>query len=313
MKTPKYFICPMSKNIIDSVLKLNSNEFGILPTRRQIDYNGGYVQNWNTKQFYEYVRNQSKIVLQRDHGGVNQGTISDDGYDSFRNDANYFDIIHIDPWKHYQKFEDGVWETIKSINYIHTINPNIKFEISTEEAIRMFSIDELFNMLNILHTKLSESAFNNIEYVVIQSGVSLNTLDKRNTGIFNKNRFDEMIGVCNHWNKKSKEHNGDYLSNEQYQWRFDNGLSSINIGPEMVQIETDTYIEHMSDIHIDEFYEICLESKRWQRWIRDGFDVNDKRKLIQICGHYCFNSYKLPEIDNIIKDKITNKLNSLPL
>ena len=69
----KYFICPMSKNIVDSVIEMNSEKLGLLPSRRQIDYNGGYVNNWNTKSFTNYVRTKSNIIIQRDHSGPLQG------------------------------------------------------------------------------------------------------------------------------------------------------------------------------------------------------------------------------------------------
>ena len=60
---PKYFICPMSKNIVDAVCELNSTDFGFAVTRRQVDYNGGYVNGWNTKSFYDYVKNKNKIYI----------------------------------------------------------------------------------------------------------------------------------------------------------------------------------------------------------------------------------------------------------
>ena len=49
----------MSKNIVDSVIEINSEKLGLLPTRRQIDYNGGYVNEWNTKSFTDYVKIKS--------------------------------------------------------------------------------------------------------------------------------------------------------------------------------------------------------------------------------------------------------------
>lgn len=68
---PKYYICPMSKNIVDSVLELNNSAFGLLPTRRQIDFNSGYVNGWNTKSFYEYVKSiNPNIILERDRKSV---------------------------------------------------------------------------------------------------------------------------------------------------------------------------------------------------------------------------------------------------
>ena len=68
----------------------------------------------------------------------------------------------------------------------------------------------------------------------------------------------------------------------------------------------------MKEKEVNEFYKICLDSKKWERWVPDNFDLNDKKKLIQICGHYCFSMYDLPKIDNIVKENIKNKLNHLP-
>ena len=43
------------------------------------------------------------------------------------------DVIHIDPWKKYQDYESGLNETIKALNYCYNENPNLYFEIATEE------------------------------------------------------------------------------------------------------------------------------------------------------------------------------------
>ena len=38
-----------------------------------------------------------------------------------------------------------------------------------------------------------------------------------------------MIDACKEYNKLSKEHNGDYLTNKEIKTRFDMGLDAINI------------------------------------------------------------------------------------
>jgi hypothetical protein len=303
----------MSKNVTDSVLELNSDRFGLLPTRRQIEFDGGYVNNWDTKTFYEYVRNKSNVVLERDHAGPHQGTKIDNGYDSYKHDAKYFDIIHIDPWK--LKLGDirvGAEATVRAIRYLYELNPNLKFEVGTEQAIREFNIVELTFFINYLQSNLTSDMFEAIEYVVIQSGVGINLEKRKNIAIFDENRLKEMVYLVKLYNKKTKEHNGDYLSNDELKLRFDLGVDSINIGPEIVQYETLLYLEHMTPTQIDEYYQICLESKRWERWVSPTFDLNDKHKLIQICGHYCFHLYDLPNIDELVKTCIKDKLNSLP-
>ena len=69
---------PMSKNCIDASLELASNHdipLFLIASRRQIDseeFGGGYVNNWTTKKFSNYVIDQDKkgnILLSRDHGG----------------------------------------------------------------------------------------------------------------------------------------------------------------------------------------------------------------------------------------------------
>ena len=47
----------------------------MIASRRQIDseeFGGGYVNNWSTKSFADYVKKKDKknfIILSRDHGG----------------------------------------------------------------------------------------------------------------------------------------------------------------------------------------------------------------------------------------------------
>jgi hypothetical protein len=309
MKNIKYFIGPMSKNVVDAVIEHNGN-FGFIPSRRQVDYNGGYVNNWSTGEVATYVG--GRVPIGRDHGGAGQGYSEDDGYESFLHDYKYFDIIHIDPWKKYQKFEDGLEETLAVLNYIYNMDQSVMFEVGTEEAIRKFTADELDTLLRTL----SEfEFFDNIEYAVVQSGVGLDLGKQTNTGTFDSNRLKEMVNVCKKFGKKSKEHNGDYLSSVEYKSRFDLGLDSINIAPEFGQLETLCYLDEMGD-DIEDYYQICYESKRWEKWVSKDFIPEDnKKELIKICGHYVFSDEEFtlikPDIDHKIKRVIKNKLERL--
>jgi len=305
----KYFICPMSKNIVDSVIEINSPLIGLLPSLRQIDYNGGYVNKWTTETFYEYVKNKSNITIQRDHGGIKQGYNNE--YDSFKHDAKYTDIIHLDPWKHYSNFKNGLDETIKNINFIYNINPKIKYEIGTEEAIRRFSLNEMEELITKLEIGLTSSQFKNIEYVCIQSGVGLDLINRKNTGTFNIEKLKLMIEICKKFNKQSKEHNGDYLNKDEIQVRFNNGLDALNIGPEIAQIETKTYLDFMNDNEVDNFYQICLNSEKWKKWVPLNYDITNKENLIMVCGHYNFDKLEMNNIEDIVKVKIKDKLKEL--
>ena len=309
----KFYIGPMSKNVVDAVIEFTEetdNKIGFIPSRRQVEYNGGYVNNWTTEEFSNYVN--GRVPIERDHGGVGQGYKDDDGYKSFRYDCENFDIIHIDPWKAYPNFDDGLKETLATINYIHNMNPNTLFEVGTEEAIRKFTPDELDKLLEELsHFEF----FDNIKYAVVQSGVGLDLGKRVNTGNFDLGRLKDFIRVCKRWGKLSKEHNGDYLTSEDVKVRFDVGLDSLNIAPEFGQLETLCYLEHMGD-DIEDYYKICYDSKRWEKWVSDDFVPEDnKKELIKICGHYVLSNEKFknikPNIDDKIKSTIKNKLADL--
>ena len=312
----KYYIGPMSKNVVDAVIEFDG-DFGFIPSRRQVDYNGGYVNNWSTGEFAKYV--DGRVPIQRDHGGIGQGYRMDDGMKSFMHDSQHFDIIHIDPWKHYQNFNEGLQQTIDYINFIYLVldNKKVKLEVGTEESIRRFETYELEKLLQVLETKLDSNMFENIEYAVVQSGVGLDLGKQTNTGTFNSDRLAEMVSICKKFGKKSKEHNGDYLSTKEYKDRFDLGLDSINIAPEFGQLETLCYLDEMGD-DIEDYYQICYDSKRWEKWIgKDFIPEDNKKELIKICGHYVFSNETFlkvkPNINSKIKDTIKGKLSELQI
>ncbi len=318
----KFFIGPMTKNVVDSILEFiqeTGNQIGIIPSRRQVEFNGGYVNNWTTKQLREYCSN---IFIVRDHAGPNQGQISDDGYESLLEDCKYFDLIHIDPWKKFQDLQSGIDETIKMIEFCYNQNPNIFFEVGTEQSIRHFSTEELEELVIQLRNRLDIDIYSNIKYLVIQSGTSLKA--NQNTGQYDKNRLFEMVSLCKKYNLISKEHNGDYIPIELVREKFELGLDTINIAPEFGLIETQTYLDYLKnnnfDNLIEKFFDICYKSNKWVKWVDSDFipELN-KEELIMICGHYVLSDSeflteiksKCFDIDTKIKDNIRKKLNRL--
>jgi len=315
LKNIKYYIGPMSKNIVDVIYEFsleNAYNIGIIPSRRQIDYDGGYV-GWTTESFYEYTKNNPHLIIERDHGGIGQGDRYDNGTLSFLEDAKYCDIIHVDPWKNYgNNFDKGVIETIDNIKFIHKINPYCLFEVGTEQSICYFDVNQLDEMLTILKKELGV-LFNNIVYCVIQSGTQLHGTN--NIGNYDPERLKDMIKVCNKFGLLSKEHNGDYLSLDEIKNKFDLGLSAINIAPEFGVFETDILLENMTSEQKDEFFNICYNSKKWEKWVSDDFTpFNNKNKteLMRICGHYQFSTKEFSNLNldfnNIIKERLYNKL-----
>ena len=123
-----------------------------------------------------------------------------------------------------------------------------------------------------------------------------------------------MIGIAKKHSLLSKEHNGDYIATSLIKEKFSLGLDAINIAPEFGLIETQSYLDN--GIDIDQFYNICYNSMRWKKWVDENFNpYTQKLDIIKICGHYILSSPEFlkikPNIDNIIKSNIKQKLNKL--
>jgi fructose/tagatose bisphosphate aldolase len=315
----KYFIGPMSKNIVDAIVEFCTNTgniIGLIPSRRQVEWDGGYVNNWTTEEFSKYV---TILPLQRDHSGPGQGNNDDDGYESLAYDAKHLQLIHIDPWKKYPDFAEGLKWTANMIEYCDRINSNIVYEIGTEEAIRPFEAEELERLIIALKQELMPGTFNKVKYLVIQSGTSLKGTNQ--TGNYDSNRLKEMVAVARKYKLISKEHNGDYIPVATIKEKFSLGLDCINIAPEFGLIETQTYLEEIKNGSLlDRFWQICYDSKKWVKWVNPGFDpYYNKEQLIKISGHYVLSSpefisdikSQFPGIDEKVKANVTKKLNQL--
>ena len=164
--SPNLFVGPMSKEIVETVCELSNQGIlvGLIPSRRQVTYDGGYVNNWNTDEFVKFVRSKTKATLiVRDHGGPLQGKTPDDGLCEYASDLRSgFNVIHIDPWKSVTSFDEGIEKTLEQILFCLNIDKNVVFEVGTEEAIRRFEPEELDMLLNDLHIRLEDKIFNQI-------------------------------------------------------------------------------------------------------------------------------------------------------
>ena len=316
MENIKFFICPISKNITDSVLsfcKHQNHTIGLIPTRRQVEWDGGYANNWTTKAFKDYA---GTLPLERDHAGPSQGHKEDDGYTSLTHDCDYFDFIHIDPWKKYPNHKEGLQWTLDMIKFCYNKNPSVRYEIGTEESIRPFNPEELHTLIGDLQQKLEEPIFKQIKYAVIQSGTSVK--ENTNTGIYNQEKLTQMLKAVKSYKLLSKEHNGDYLDPKLLKEKMSLGLDAVNIGPELGLLETEVYLTEIKDpILLDIFWRLCYDTGRWKRWVDTDFDPFKKKvELIKVCGHYVLTHpsflHKIkshfPSIDEKIQNTIITRL-----
>ena len=313
----------MSKNVIEVLLnKKFKNKFGIIASRRQIDFNRGYCCNWKTFQFFNYIRkHNSQILLCRDHGGINQGLNKDNGFKSFENDSNYFDFIHLDPFILYKDIKMASKITLNYINFLNKKNKNLFFEVGTEESIFKYEPEDLNYMLNYLKNNLCKKTFKQIRYAIIQTGTKLNLYKMKNELSFNKKRTLEFIKVVKNFGLLSKEHNGDYqIDNRKFKEKLSMGIDAINFAPEFGQIETLEYLEKCSKEKklFDKLFFQSYKSKRWLKWVNSNSKPS-KKEIILISCHYLLSNKdfiiqiknKFPNIDQDIKKKINVKLEKL--
>jgi fructose/tagatose bisphosphate aldolase len=316
-----YFFGVMSKNQVDAIIDYSLQHRDVdvtfIPSRRQIEMNGGYVNNWSTRQFSDYIKLLNpKIKLERDHGGPGQGLYDDDGFDSLREDCTYFDLIHVDPWKKYPDLTEGIKWTINMINFCYKLNPNIEYEIGTEEAIRPFTVEELETIITSVKQGLEDHIFRKIKYCVVQCGNGL--CNGKNSGNFDKHKLKNMVELVNKYNFISKEHNGDWVSVNIIKQKMELGLECINIAPEFGMIESRVILNNIKNNseHYNKIHDLCLKSEKWKKWVNSSFDpVSQRDELILITCHYIFSYDEFKEIkayyaniDEDIREKINNKL-----
>jgi tagatose-1,6-bisphosphate aldolase non-catalytic subunit AgaZ/GatZ len=335
----------MSKNCVDASIELAEQykiPLMLIASRRQIDsdqFGGGYVENWTTKQFADYViekdTNQN-IILARDHGGPWQNELEKSQYmnledamqsakDSFRADIDAgFHMLHIDPSVdiHSQPNIDQVLERVYELydfcwSYAQQKNQDIIFEIGTEEQSGSNNTQEeleytLENMRSFC--KVNKMPFPS--FIVIQAGTRV--METRNVGSFDSPirvanelppeiQIPKMISICRKYGIFMKEHNTDYLSTESLNWQPRLGIHAANIAPEFGVAETKAFIDILemnneNDL-LNEFLQISYNSKKWEKWMLKDTDANDTDRSI-ISGHYVFSSDECVELKAEASDRI---------
>ena len=313
----QFYLGPMSKNVVDAALSFHQYHqlpLTLIPSRRQVDLGIGYT-GFTMETLRAHVG--PYVDLERDHGGPGQGAGWDDGWESLGEDAKYCDILHIDPWKAFPTYEEGLQWTISAIVLCLQWNPALRFEVGTEEAIRRFEVHELDKFLHDLQSALSVDQFAAIEFVVIQCGTALK--EGQNTGAFDAERLRRMLEVVARYGKQAKEHNGDWISAETVEAKAALGLQHINIAPELGEIESRTLWSLMTPEDRETLFDLCWKSRKWEKWVTAEFDPQaNKERLVLICGHYVFSDpafcalkAKYPEADRAAQQAIQQRLNQL--
>ena len=328
---------PMSVNCVDAAIEL-ANEYTIpimlIASRRQIDsaqFNGGYVNNWTTSEFADYVRSKDKkenIILARDHGGpwqnnqekkknMSLSAAMQSAKDSYKEDIDSgFQVLHIDPSIdiHGSPSQNDLLERLFELyeycwNYAKSVNKEIIFEIGTEEQSGSTNTqEELDHTLSAVENFCSKNNLPLPTFVVIQTGTRV--METKNVGSFDSPlrvynevpaeiQVPKMIEICKEHNIFMKEHNTDYLSDIALSWHPRLGIHAANVAPEYGVEETKAFLRIMEDNNLiilaNKFLELAYNSKKWDKWMLPKTSATDRDRSI-IAGHYIFSTPECLEV-----------------
>jgi len=338
---------PMSKNCVDASIELAEQHkvpMMLIASRRQVDseqFGGGYVENWSSNQFAEYVLEKDvgkNIIIARDHGGPWQNELEktkgmdlkdamQSAKDSYQADMDAgFQLLHIDPSVdiHSQPNVDEVLERVYELydfcwSYAQQKGQDVIFEIGTEEQSGSTnSQEELEYTLEKMKTFCRLNKFPYPTFVVIQAGTRV--METQNVGSFDSPirvanelppeiQIPRMIDICSKYGIYMKEHNTDYLSTESLRWQPRLGIHAANIAPEFGVAETRAFVKILKETNqldlLERFLTEAYNSMKWKKWMLKDTTANDFDRSI-IAGHYVFSTDECIDIKDKARLKVSN-------
>jgi hypothetical protein len=338
---------PMSKTTVNVVIDLSQKfdlPIAMIPSRRQIECDalgGGYVFNWTTEEFSDYVKFYDKkenVILARDHCGPWQSEkLGLDGLKpsleaemeevkiSLKSDiSSGFDMIHIDPSLGLENNlnSDQVRETIFTmIEYCESIKVNdLIYEIGTEEQYySAANVDSSEIELKKILLGLEDKKLPKPKFYVAQTGTKVKEL--RNVGNFDNEldakgilpasyQLPKVLGICEKYGVWLKEHNADYLSDVGLAWHRRFGIHAANIAPEFGVVETSNLIKLAKQIKaedlVDNLIEIVNLKGKWKKWMLENSKATEYEKML-IAGHYHFSEPWFLDWRNELELRLKNK------
>lgn len=301
---PLLAVGPMSPEIVEAVFYY-SNFFRtplmLIASKNQVDYAGGYVNNWTTREYMDFVnlmRNQypmATVKICRDHCGPGFNGKYDlkDVYKTIEEDIKTgFDLIHIDFCKHKGSVEGKLQESKKAIMHALKLRPDIELEIGTDE-----NQGTNYSLPNLKEWEREIEFFQKFckpTYYVVQTGSLVMEINQ--VGNFNKSFTTTVSQLIKSKGLKLKEHNADYLSKTEIQDR--SGLvDAMNIAPQLGVVQTMIVLTRclVYGVHFNEWIEEVYKGGKWQKWMKDNGPEN-KMLCVIIAGHYHFTSKHYKDI-----------------
>lgn len=304
---PKLWISPLNLDIIN-ISKIY--DIGYIISENQVSHDKSGYTSFTVESLRKLLPNKQ---IWRDHSSCNN--------DLLEKDIKFLNGIHLDVFKSFpnKSIEEYAEEISRKIKFCCDINPNIMFEIGTEEAIFKYEFDYLAKLFNLIQKQLKPSFFNQIKFAVIQCGTKIINGQNENHGEFDSKRLIKFYTFCELNNIKPKEHNTDYIKNHYLSEKvelIDKNLY-INIAPEVGSIISSKIYENSSTDNKEKFFKLVIKNNNLQKWLnkplsqflKDEEDENKaKLKIVKIGGHYVFNN---PDFFEIYKDTYNKGLNDL--
>jgi tagatose-1,6-bisphosphate aldolase non-catalytic subunit AgaZ/GatZ len=339
---------PMSVNCVDAATNLARKynaPIMLIASRRQVDsgdFGGGYVNNWTTQAFSDYVKSKDlngKVILARDHGGPWQNNAEQEqnltlpeamasAKRSYEADIDAdFEIIHIDPSitmgenASVDEILERVYELYEHCwSYARSKAKDIAFEVGTEEQqdSGLNDISELDYQLNRITNFCKNQSLPKPLYVVVQTGTKV--METKNIGIFDSPvRADHQVPVeiqvpriiekCKQYGVLMKQHNTDYLSDAALRAHPRLGIHAANVAPEFGVAETACLLRLFDEAGMKdesrEFMQIALNSNKYSKWMLENTKATELDKTT-ICGHYIFSHSRVLEL----KEDLASRMNS---
>lgn len=292
---------PMSREIVEAIYSY-SQEFShplmLICSRNQVDYEHGYV--FKTSAYREFLDTMkakypdSNIGICRDHCGPGFGT-PDDSMESVKKTIaadleNGFNLIHIDLCNLKVERKDKVVLTKQLMDFATGINPDVLFEVGTEENVGVpaSNLKEIGADLDELQGKYKP------RFYVVQTGSLVK--ENYNAGSFSRDAVAKAQELLSKYGVALKEHNADYLTKEQIaerKWV----VHAMNIAPQLGVIQTCCVLNLCQIYGVDSrlFKEVVYKGGKWKKWLLHNTEAN-KDLCVNLAGHYHFNSDEYKKI-----------------
>lgn len=288
---------PMSKEIIDILAEYSYKEpLMVIASRNQVDYTGGYVCDQN--YLGATLREKPNVLLCRDHCGpyfkdtdktlTLADAITECKKTIHADIAAGFDLIHIDV----SKVDEPFKVADELIQFTLSLKPDVLMEFGSEENTGK-NLDETFSHLDD-QLSYCQQYKENIKFFVSQTG---SFIKDSQLGSFNIDYNRKIADKIHQAGFLFKEHNGDYLTQQDLSLRKAAGIDAINVAPQLGVIQTELLSLMANNlIEFQVFSDAVYSGNKYQRWL-DPSKYSNRDEAVRVSGHYFFG---IPEYKTLI-------------